>query len=223
MLRVGFRRGLRSTTAFVSERNVADWGALGRCGSFSSPWIKADVRNFDSRLFSTEASASGTADPGREDIKGDPFVYTAPFGKALRRVKMLSLTSCGFAVAACPVICLLPNTIDSLAGKIGLCASLSIFGIFTTGLLHWFSSPYVHQLKFDGAAARKEIDVKTLTLFARQRWERLALDSIKPADTWRPLATFESQGKLYYIHVDQFNHRKLLKRLVPPAEETPGS
>lgn len=57
------------------------------------------------------------------------------------------------------------------------------------GLLHWFTSPYVHQLDFNREL--REGEAKTLSIFAQPQIQRFNESEIKFSDTMRPQVTFE--------------------------------
>lgn len=142
------------------------------------------------------------------------FTYNAPFSTAVRRVKKLSLFSCGCALAACPVILGLDAQTTATA-KLSIAASLASFGIFTTGLLHWFTSPYIH--KFTYYPKENAADVVTLNFLGRPLPHRIFLNEVQEADSIHPLSTFAVNNKMYYIDADNFTDKALLSKLAPQA------
>ena len=57
------------------------------------------------------------------------------------------------------------------------------------GLLHWFTSPYVHRLAYD--AATGVVEARTLTVLARPRVDCFPAVAVRHPQTLRPQATFE--------------------------------
>jgi hypothetical protein len=51
--------------------------------------------------------------------------------------------------------------------RVGLAFSLAGFGVFTTAALHWFSSPYVHELRVDPVSGR--VTAKNINIFGMHR------------------------------------------------------
>jgi len=86
-------------------------------------------------------------------------------------------------------------------------AGIAGFGLFTTGLLHWFVGPYVHELKLREKDS-EEIEVTTLDVLGRRRETLLPLTKITPPPegSIHPQATFcdSRTGKLYYVDVENF-------------------
>jgi len=92
------------------------------------------------------------------------------------------------------------------------------FGLFTTGLLHWFVGPYVHELTWrrKGESSSSggsdedgdRIEVTTLDVLGRKSTRSLPLSRVAapPDGSIHPQATFSDSetGKLYYIDVDNF-------------------
>lgn len=143
-----------------------------------------------------------------------PVVYEGPFAGAVRRVKKLSLFSCCCAVAAGPIILGL-DAQNTLQAKLMIAGTLTSFGVFTTGLMHWFTHPYVQRLVYHPQT--DEVEVTNLSLFAKPTTRRFHLAEAREADTVHPLTSFEVQGEYYYIDAEHFPYKALLARLVPQA------
>lgn len=58
-----------------------------------------------------------------------------------------------------------------------------------TGLLHWFTSPYVHRLVFDRTS--ETLDLETLSVLARQQRTRAHMSQVAYPDTLKPQVTFQ--------------------------------
>ncbi|KAK9811076.1 hypothetical protein WJX73_000254 [Symbiochloris irregularis] len=142
---------------------------------------------------------------------GNILVYEGPLSTTLRRLKKLSIFSCGFTLLGSPLIVQMGSAHSSLGGKVAIASMLCGFGIFTTGLLHWFVGPYVHHLNYRKGS--KTVEVDTLNLLARPIHETLRLDDIRPPNTLRPQATFQAHGKIYYVDTDKIEDKKALQEL----------
>lgn len=145
------------------------------------------------------------------------YEYHGPFSAAVTKVKKLSLFSCACAVGAGPVMLLLDGG-TSLSAKMGLAGTLSAFGITTTGLLHWFTHPYVHKLSVGGD---RELKIETLNFFAKPVLDVVRLDSVEGGaeNSMHPLSTFMANKKVFYIDKDFFADKDVLDILDPPSEE----
>ena len=75
------------------------------------------------------------------------------------------------------------------------------------GLLHWFTSPYVHRITLPAAHPDVAV-VETLDFFARRRVATLPLATLAPpVNTIHPQATCRAggpTGKLLYVDLDNF-------------------
>jgi hypothetical protein len=133
---------------------------------------------------------------------------------------MLSLFSCFCAAGAAPVILALDAS-TTLTAKLSIAGTLGGFGLFTTGLLHWFASPYVHRLAY--RAQDDSVEVTTLSLFANPKRRRFAVADAAPPATVHPLSTFAIPGgKYYYVDLDHFENKELAARLAQePAHAAP--
>ena len=58
-----------------------------------------------------------------------------------------------------------------------------------TGLLHWFTGPYVHRLEYHKRT--QTLDIETVSFFARRVHRSVHLNELQPPDTLRPQATFQ--------------------------------
>ncbi len=57
------------------------------------------------------------------------------------------------------------------------------------GLLHWFTSPYVHRLAYDAASG--VVETRTLNVLARPRVDRFPASAVRYPQTLQPQATFQ--------------------------------
>lgn len=116
----------------------------------------------------------------------------------------LSLFSCALTTFSAPAIA----TLDAAAGaspaaQAGIAVAVASFGGATTGLLQWFTAPYVHMMT-RGDADADTIRVRTLTWAAGERWETLRVASLRPPTGVHPQTTFSGgpAGRNYYVDAD---------------------
>lgn len=123
-------------------------------------------------------------------------------------------------MSACPLILYL-DTGSSITAKASIAATLGGFGIFTTGLLHWFTSPYVHRLEH--LPKEDTIKVNSLDMLGRRKQRNIPLTEVSEAQSVHPLSSFAAGGKLYYVDADRFQDKELLARMVPSTAVVPVS
>jgi TMEM70/TMEM186/TMEM223 protein family len=130
-------------------------------------------------------------------------------------LQKLSLFSLACAVGAGPVIIGL-DAGDAFTAKASIAATLAGFGTFTTGLLHWFTHPYVHRLTYDPASQDIRLDV--LNFLARPKTVDVNLKDVRPAETMHPLASFSVGEKSYHVDGEYFADKELLAKLTGKEE-----
>jgi hypothetical protein len=92
------------------------------------------------------------------------------------------------------------------------------FGLFTTSLLHWVSSPYIHKL-FE--LPNGEFEAETRSLFGRVRVTRFNRQTVAPRNerSLRPFASFVVGKKVLYLHSDDVPQHVITKLGLPMANE----
>lgn len=158
----------------------------------------------------TGAPSSSTA----PTHKASHFEYTGPLSVTLKRLKLLSISSCAFTLLGSPLIVQMGTAATSVGGKAAIAIGLASFGLFTTGLLHWFTGPYVHHLTY--SPDEDQLILKTLSFAARPVHHRVHLSELQHPQTMRPQATFQAQGTIFYVDADSFADKDLLSRLTIP-------
>lgn len=143
-------------------------------------------------------------------------------------MQILSLAGCSASLMSAPIMMALDSGAGTgLGGRMAIGGMLAAFGMFTTGLLQWFVSPYVHTLRVDRATGT--LEATTLNLFAQPVVSRFRVEDAQFADTARPQVTFQANGRFYYLDGDHFGDRALYDRLnipdpnAPPTDAAPDS
>lgn len=67
--------------------------------------------------------------------------------------------------------------------------SVLLLAFITTGGLHWFTSPYVHQLMYNDKTDIAK--VQTLRLLGGSRWHEFPVSSVEAPTGYHPLASFK--------------------------------
>ncbi|MCO5598183.1 hypothetical protein L7F22_052275 [Adiantum nelumboides] len=138
-----------------------------------------------------------------------PVFYRGPLSDTLRKVKLLSLTSCCLSVVTGPAMVFLTSPHLSVILKGGVAATVMILSASTTAALHWFVGPYVHKMIW--VPGSKEIEVETVTWMATYVKETLSVEEIRPPKSNRPFVTFAVKNKLYFVDPDKIVNKDLLR------------
>jgi len=178
-----------------------------------------------SRALSTSAPLHKEADHNSEDappkpVAPSPVVYTGLLSASVIRVKMLSVASCLLTTVGSPVIVGLSRPDLAFGMQVATACSLATFGIFTTGLLQWFVSPYVLSMR---ARDTKTIEVERLNFLAQRTIDTISVEDVKPPQSLKPLSTFSVNGRVYYFDQDHWPDdasTDLLKEILQNAGET---
>lgn len=209
------RRQLLSGSQVLSSVRFSD--TLIQSGGQFYAWrsLHATSDNQDEEKCGNKKPCEGFTGGSSPDSAVQPtsenYIYSGPFSSTVTRLKQLSLFSCACALASGPIIFGL-DTSMTLPAKTGVVATLSSFGIFTTGIMHWFTSPYAHKLEYN--PADDSVEVVCLNLFAKPVKYRFHIAEVRQVDSVHPLSSFSAQGKMFYVDQDNFSNKRLLNRLI---------
>ena len=78
-------------------------------------------------------------------------------------------------------------------------ATLCLVHEFCAGLLHWFTSPYVHSLEYDRPTGN--VTVQTLNILGQPRYSSFNKSEAAYPATMRPQVTFEVGRLIVHMHV----------------------
>jgi len=143
--------------------------------------------------------------------------YVGRLKDTIRGVKVLSVSSCVVTSVAAPII-MVTNSASVAANVTAL--TFAVFGLFTTTLLTWATSPYVMRMRF--LPAEQQFEIESLSVIARTKRTRFAADEVgKKADSarvsgsMRPFVTFgvKGQRQLFFVHPEDLPrdwHSKLV-------------
>ncbi|CAM8898688.1 hypothetical protein QQ045_005136 [Rhodiola kirilowii] len=148
-----------------------------------------------------------------EGEKETGVVYYGPISSTIKKVKMLSLSTCCLSVSLGPVITFMTSPDLNVILKGAVAASVIFFSATTTGLLHWFVSPYVHKLRWQPGS--DTFDVEMMTWLATYTPKTLKFSDIRIAETQRPYVSFMANGEYYYVDPDHCHNKALVARLTP--------
>jgi hypothetical protein len=205
--------------ALARRRSFNDVGARifvggGGGGDFDRETTTTTSCSSSSSLFfrfsSTTTTTTTTTTAPRESKQGDEnsggtkeeeqqVVYVAALGDTVRKVKLLSLASLGATCAGCPLFLELSQPEMLLEAKMAVNATVIGFGSFTTALLQWFISPYVKTMTID--AKDGAVVAKKFAWNARVYETRFDRETMREAESSRPLVSWEANGRYYYVEM----------------------
>jgi len=170
--------------------------------------------------FATQ-TAPETTRTENESLDAPLYEYVAPFGAALKRVKILSVGSLIATFSSLPVMVYLQG--GQFSGRIGAVMTVGFFSLFTTGMLHWFSSPYICFLRHRKGS--EEVEVETCSMVATKKVRRFKFDQMEAPDgSLRPLISFEVEGQPFYVDDKHLTYQPFLERIPadPDLEQAAG-
>ncbi|KAG8061831.1 hypothetical protein GUJ93_ZPchr0003g17676 [Zizania palustris] len=152
----------------------------------------------------------------KEDEKDDGLVYQGPISSTIKKVKLLSLSTCCLSVSLGPVITFMTSPDMNVILKGAVASTVIFLSASTTAALHWFVSPYIHNLRWRPGSDSFEAEMITWLATPLRRTIKFA--DVKPAETNRPFVTFRAEGNFYFVDADHFSNKALLARLTPQKQ-----
>ncbi|CAF1700082.1 unnamed protein product [Brassica oleracea var. botrytis] len=152
----------------------------------------------------------------KEDNGGGGVVYYGPISSTIKKVKLLSLSTCCLSVSLGPVITFMTSPGLNVIMKGAVASTVIFLSASTTAALHWFVSPYVHKLRWQPGSDTFEVEMMTwLATFAPKT---LKFSDIRYPDTQRPFVSFKAEGNYYFVDAEHCPNKALLARLTPPKD-----
>eukprot|EP00879_Flechtneria_rotunda_P020577 GHRR01021652.1.p1 GENE.GHRR01021652.1~~GHRR01021652.1.p1 ORF type:complete len:239 (+),score=76.79 GHRR01021652.1:924-1640(+) len=171
-----------------------------------------------SSVASAASVSTAGADGTSQSNPGYELVYNGYFARPHRRLKYASLLNTFASFAAAPLI--ISYSAASPIARVAVTTAVIAFAAITTGGLHWFTKPYVHQMLVNRTSDVAKVQM--LSFFGRTVWREFPLSSVTAPTGYHPLASFKAQGRTYYIDRGNFLDAELLKRLVPSSDSPAG-
>ncbi|XP_041999244.1 uncharacterized protein LOC121748789 [Salvia splendens] len=156
---------------------------------------------------------------GREDgneEKGREVVYNGPISGTIKKVKLLSLSTCCLSVSLGPVITFMTSQDMNVILKYAVASTVVILSASTTAALHWFVSPYIHTLRWQPGSDTFEVEM--MSWLARFVPKTIKFEDIRPPQTQRPFVSFKANGNFYFVDTEHCHNKALLAKLTPPKQ-----
>uniref|UniRef100_A0A0E0GWP7 Uncharacterized protein n=1 Tax=Oryza nivara TaxID=4536 RepID=A0A0E0GWP7_ORYNI len=149
----------------------------------------------------------------KEDDKDDRLVYQGPISSTIRKVKLLSLSTCCLSVSLGPVITFMTSPDMNVILKGAVASTVIFLSATTTAALHWFVSPYIHKLRWRPGSDSFEAEI--MSWLATPLTRTIKFADVRPPETNRPFVTFRAEGNFYFVDAEHFPNKALLARLTP--------
>ncbi|XP_077233004.1 uncharacterized protein LOC143874413 [Tasmannia lanceolata] len=154
-----------------------------------------------------------TEEKNDDDGKDTGVVYYGPISSTIKKVKLLSLSTCCLSVSLGPIITFMTGPDMNVILKGAVASSVIFLSASTTAALHWFVSPYVHKLKWQPGS--DTFDVEMLSWLATYIPKTIKFSDIRVPKTNRPFVTFKANDNFYFIDSEHCHNKALLARLTP--------
>lgn len=197
---------------------------FSKTDSNSTVQFSAANRRFLSRAATVADKKKISTGPQREegdevnDEKDNAIVYYGPISNTIKKVKLLSLSTCCLSVSLGPIVTFMTSTDTNVILKGAVASSVIFLSATTTGALHWFVSPYVHKLRWQPGSDSFEVEM--LSWLATHIPKTIKFADIKPPETNRPYVSFKANGNFYYVDAEHCHNKALLARLNPQEQQS---
>ncbi|XP_018473060.1 uncharacterized protein LOC108844323 [Raphanus sativus] len=152
----------------------------------------------------------------KQEDGGGGVVYHGPISSTIKKVKLLSLSTCCLSVSLGPVITFMTSPGLNVIMKGAVASTVIFLSASTTAALHWFVSPYVHRLRWVPGSDTFEVEMMTwLATFAPKT---LKFSDVRYPDTQRPFVSFKADGNYYFVDAEHCPNKALLARLTPAKD-----
>ena len=177
----------------LTARSTLSACALPR--TYALPRCSLRVSIATRRSLCTAAAPEGESSAGTPD---EPrLLFEGPKSQTVRTMKMVSVGNLSFACISSPLIVISTQIGGAPATGIAMSALLLTFGGGTTGGLMWATKTYVKHIHT--IPGRDVLRVVTPTFFGGDRITEVPWEAVKPIESAHPFATFEADGRLFYL------------------------
>lgn len=204
---------LQRSSAWINGKCRHTSNFVSQLSAVQKRWAsQATIREDDSKI-SIGPRRGQEAEEGEKDI-----AYVGPISSTIKKVKLLSLSTCCLSVSLGPVITFMTSPDMNVILKGAVASSVIFFSAMTTGVLHWFVSPYIHKIKWRPGSDSFEVEM--LSWLATHIPRTIRFADIRPAETNRPFVTFKANGTFYFVDKEHCANKALLAKLTPPQHES---
>ncbi|XP_006650918.1 uncharacterized protein LOC102719753 [Oryza brachyantha] len=194
---------------------LAKVDGLGSVSCFYSQarWASQAAAVKETETSGSKISIGPKAKKNIEDDKDEGLVYQGPISSTIKKVKLLSLSTCCLSVSLGPVITFMTSPDMNVILKGAVASTVIFLSATTTAALHWFVSPYIHKLRWRPGS--DSFEAETMTWLATPLTRTVKFADVRPPETNRPFVTFKADGNFYFVDAEHFSNKALLARLTP--------
>ncbi|KAL2896515.1 Transmembrane protein 70-like protein mitochondrial [Bienertia sinuspersici] len=188
--------------------------------STKSLYTSSILTTFQKRWASHSPKLKMTAKSALDRVKDIGVAYHGPISSTIKKVKLLSLSTCCLSVSLGPVITFMTSPEMNIILKGGVASTVIFFSASTTAILHWFVSPYIHKIRWQPGSDTFEAEM--MSWLATPLTKTIKFADIRVADTNRPFVTFKANDNFYFVDADHCQNKALLAKLTPqkPTHES---
>ncbi|KAL2555515.1 hypothetical protein Fot_00254 [Forsythia ovata] len=223
MTRAALLHLVRSRTSYLKSTNFRSGYHLAR----GAPWPQAPSAeihtNFPKQFAGVEKrwlSQSTLAEndqkisigPQKGGVKGK----WRKGHRTIKKVKLLSLSTCCLSVSLGPVITFMTSPGMNVILKGAVASTVIFLSASTTAALHWFVSPYVHKLRWQPGSDSFEVEM--MTWLATYVPKTIKFADIRHPETNRPFVSFKANNQFYFVDADHCHNKALLAKLTPQKQ-----
>mmetsp|Transcript_50759 Transcript_50759/g.99472 ORF Transcript_50759/g.99472 Transcript_50759/m.99472 type:complete len:241 (+) Transcript_50759:2-724(+) len=219
-----FRRLVPSCGHFVPQFRHKSLFSVGR--SFSTEPRKAEPEK-SGKTDGEEAIAEDSAEEvssGEDDfeehyVEGKGVqLYEAPLTKAVKAIKIFSVSSCTISLIAAPMLVFMANPEISNLARGSMAFTVLAFGLGTTSLMHMFTRPYITAAFYD--LDTDMVCLESFTMLAQRKTTYIPFTNID-VNVKRPFTSFldTATGDHYFIHRTELHQHPMLQQLIAAREE----
>ncbi|KAL2896516.1 Transmembrane protein 70-like protein mitochondrial [Bienertia sinuspersici] len=185
--------------------------------TFQKRWASHSPKTQDDSKISIGPRKGQEVDKDDKDIG---VAYHGPISSTIKKVKLLSLSTCCLSVSLGPVITFMTSPEMNVILKGGVASTVIFFSASTTAILHWFVSPYIHKIRWQPGSDTFEAEM--MSWLATPLTKTIKFADIRVADTNRPFVTFKANDNFYFVDADHCQNKALLAKLTPqkPTHES---
>ncbi|KAG9137849.1 hypothetical protein Leryth_027374 [Lithospermum erythrorhizon] len=178
-------------------------------------WYSESTEAVGDNKISIGPRKGGEAEKDQQDMG---IVYYGPISSTIKKVKLLSLSTCCLSVSLGPVITFMTSPGMNVILKGAVASTIIFFSASTTGVLHWFVSPYIHKMRWQPGSDSFEVEM--MTWLATFTTKTLKFADIRPPETQRPFVTFKANNNFYFVDAEHCPNKALLAKLTPQKSAT---
>jgi hypothetical protein len=186
-----------------------------------SPALVLSTFNHDMKRFSASSARTHETEEEEEYFEEDEplvetewhLVYEGAMARPLKRIKMVSLTSCTLSIISMPLLAVFGNQDVSLAGRVAVAFTAGCFGVGTTAFVHFIGKTYISELwkkielpdDVDSLEDAEEDEVTTMlraetfNLFSQKVVTEFDVNDVLEGDP-RPFCSFKVQDRNFFLH-----------------------